>query len=141
MEPEKRGPYGAAVGYFGFQGNMDTAIPIRTIVMKDGIAYLQAGGGVVYDSDPESEWQETENKLAAPARAIAIAEGRADVILLIDNYDSFTYNLYQYLSELGADVHVVRNDAVSLEDIEESEAGEDRCLAGTVHPAGGWNIQ
>ncbi len=76
MEPEKRGPYGAAVGYFGFQGNMDTAIPIRTIVMKDGIAYLQAGGGIVYDSDPESEWQETENKLAAPARAIAIAEGR-----------------------------------------------------------------
>ena len=77
MEPEKRGPYGAAVGYFGFQGNMDTAIPIRTIVMKDGIAYLQAGGGIVYDSDPESEWQETENKLAAPARAIAIVEGRA----------------------------------------------------------------
>ena len=76
MEPEKRGPYGAAIGYFGFQGNMDTAIPIRTIVMKDGVAYLQAGGGIVYDSDPESEYEETTNKLAAPMRAIRVAEGR-----------------------------------------------------------------
>ena len=74
VEHEKRGPYGAAVGYFGFQGNMDTAIPIRTIVMKNGVAYLQAGGGIVYDSDPESEWEETVNKMAAPARAIVIAE-------------------------------------------------------------------
>lgn len=74
VEREKRGPYGAAVGYFGFHGNMDTAIPIRTIVMKNGVAYLQAGGGIVYDSDPESEWQETVNKMAAPARAIVVAE-------------------------------------------------------------------
>ena len=76
MEPEKRGPYGAAIGYFGFQGNMDTAIPIRTIVMKDGVAYLQAGGGIVYDSDPKSEYDETTNKLAAPLRAIRVAEGQ-----------------------------------------------------------------
>ena len=74
MEPEKRGPYGAAVGYFGFQGNMDTAIPIRTIVFKNGIAYAQAGGGIVYDSDPEAEYQETVNKLMAPLRAIQQAE-------------------------------------------------------------------
>ena len=74
MEPEKRGPYGAAVGYFGFQGNMDTAIPIRTIVLKNGIAYAQAGGGIVYDSDPEAEYQETVNKLMAPLRAIQQAE-------------------------------------------------------------------
>ena len=74
MESEKRGPYGGAVGYFGFQGNMDTAIPIRTIVLKDGIAYVQAGGGVVYDSDPESEYQETVNKAQAPLRAIQTAE-------------------------------------------------------------------
>ena len=51
MEKERRGPYGGAVGYFGFKGNMDVAIPIRTIVMKDGVAYVQSGGGVVYDSD------------------------------------------------------------------------------------------
>jgi anthranilate synthase component 1 len=74
VEREKRGPYGAAVGSCGFHGNMDTAIPIRTIVMKNGVAYLQAGGGIVYDSDPESEWQETVNKMAAPARAIVVAE-------------------------------------------------------------------
>ena len=74
MEIQRRGPYGGAVGYFGFQGNMDTAIPIRTIVLKDGIAYIQAGGGVVYDSLPEQEYQETVNKAQAPLRAIEQAE-------------------------------------------------------------------
>jgi len=74
MESERRGPYGAAVGYFGFQGNMDTAIPIRTIVMKDGVAYVQAGGGIVYDSDPEAEYEETVSKAMAPLRAIQVAE-------------------------------------------------------------------
>ena len=74
MEPEKRGPYGGAIGYFDFQGNMDTAIPIRTIVLKDDIAYVQAGGGIVYDSVPELEYQETVNKAQAPLRAIEQAE-------------------------------------------------------------------
>ena len=74
MEKERRGPYGGAVGYFGFQGNMDVAIPIRTIVMIDGVAYVQSGGGVVYDSDPTTEYQETVNKAAAPMRAIEQAE-------------------------------------------------------------------
>jgi anthranilate synthase component 1 len=74
MELQRRGPYGGAIGYFGFQGNMDTAIPIRTIVLKDGIAYIQAGGGVVYDSIPEQEYQETVNKAQAPLRAIEQAE-------------------------------------------------------------------
>lgn len=74
MEQERRGPYGGAVGYFGFQGNMDVAIPIRTIVYKDGIAYVQAGGGIVFDSDPATEYQETVNKMAAPLRAIDQAE-------------------------------------------------------------------
>ena len=74
MEPEKRGPYGGAVGYFGFQGNMDTAIPIRTIVLKDGVAYVQAGGGIVYDSVPALEYEETVNKAMGPLRAIEQAE-------------------------------------------------------------------
>lgn len=74
VEPEKRGPYGAAIGYFDFQGNMDTAIPIRTIILKNEVAYLQAGGGIVYDSDPKSEYDETTNKLAAPLNAIRLAE-------------------------------------------------------------------
>ena len=53
LEPDQRGPYAGAVGYFDFSGNMDTAITIRTIVMKDGMAYVQAGGGIVSDSVPE----------------------------------------------------------------------------------------
>jgi anthranilate synthase component 1 len=74
LEPDRRGPYGGAVGYFDFSGNMDTAITIRTIVMKDGVAYIQAGGGVVYDSVPETEYQETLNKARATLLAIDRAE-------------------------------------------------------------------
>ena len=75
LEPVKRGPYAGAVGYFSFSGNMDTAITIRTIVLKDGVAYLQAGGGVVFDSTPEGEYQETLQKAEALLRAIREAEG------------------------------------------------------------------
>jgi anthranilate synthase component 1 len=74
METDRRGPYGGAVGYFDFSGNMDTAITIRTMVMKDGIAHTQAGGGIVYDSVPESEYQETLNKARAIMQAIDQAE-------------------------------------------------------------------
>jgi anthranilate synthase component I len=74
LEPDKRGPYAGCVGYFGFSGNMDTAITIRTIVMKDGIAYVQAGAGIVYDSVPEHEYAETGNKARAMLRAIEDAE-------------------------------------------------------------------
>jgi anthranilate synthase component 1 len=62
------------VGYFSFSGNMDLAIAIRTLVIKDGMVHLQAGGGVVADSDPAAEWQETVNKAMAVRRAIEIAE-------------------------------------------------------------------
>ena len=74
LEPTRRGPYGGAVGYFSFSGNADTAITIRTLVVKDGIAYVQAGGGVVADSIPETEYEETVNKARAVLRAIEIAE-------------------------------------------------------------------
>ena len=74
LEPEKRGPYAGAVGYFDFSGNMDTAIAIRTIVIKDGTAYVQAGGGIVADSVPETEYQESLNKSAALLAAIDQAE-------------------------------------------------------------------
>ena len=74
IEPEKRGPYAGAVGYFSFSGNMDMAIAIRTMVMTKGIAYTQAGGGIVYDSVPESEYEETMNKAQALLRAIQQAE-------------------------------------------------------------------
>jgi len=75
LEGEKRGPYGGAVGYFGFSGTMDTAITIRTMVLKDGVAYIQAGGGIVADSVPEKEYQETLHKAQAVLRAIEQAEG------------------------------------------------------------------
>ncbi len=74
LEPDRRGPYAGAVGYFDFSGNMDTCITIRTIVMKDGVAHIQAGGGVVYDSVPEMEYQETLNK----ARALLLAIDQAE---------------------------------------------------------------
>ena len=74
LEPDKRGPYSGAVGYFDFTGNMDTAITIRTLVVKDGIAYTQAGGGIVYDSKPDLEYEETIHKASAVLRAIEQAE-------------------------------------------------------------------
>jgi anthranilate synthase component I len=74
LEPDKRGPYAGAVGYFDFSGNMDTAIAIRTIVIKDGTAYVQAGGGVVADSVPATEYQESLNKAQASLSAIDRAE-------------------------------------------------------------------
>jgi anthranilate synthase component 1 len=74
LEPVKRGPYGGAIGYFSFSGDMDTAITLRTIVMQGQTAYIQAGGGIVADSDPAAEFQETENKAGALVRAIEMAE-------------------------------------------------------------------
>jgi anthranilate synthase component 1 len=74
LEPVRREIYGGAVGYFSFSGNMDLAITIRTLVIKNGMVHLQAGGGVVADSDPTAEWQETVNKAMAARRAIEIAE-------------------------------------------------------------------
>lgn len=77
MEPHGRGPYGGAVGYFDLDGNMDTAITIRTMVVKDGAAHVQAGGGIVFDSVPETEYAETVHKASAVLRAIEQAEGGA----------------------------------------------------------------
>ncbi len=75
IEGERRGPYGGAVGYFSFSGNLDTALTLRTAVIKDGVAYVQAGGGIVYDSTPEDEYEETQHKAGALLRAIDKAEG------------------------------------------------------------------
>jgi anthranilate synthase component I len=74
LEPTRRGVYGGIVGYFGFGGDLDTAITIRTALLRAGMAYVQAGGGVVADSDPAAEEQETRNKAAAVLAAIAAAE-------------------------------------------------------------------
>ena len=76
VEGEKRGPYGGAVGYFSYSGNMDTALVLRTGIYKDGVMYVQAGGGIVADSVVEDEYQETRHKAGALMRAIDRAEGR-----------------------------------------------------------------
>jgi anthranilate synthase component 1 len=75
LEGEKRGPYGGAVGYFGYSGDMDTALVLRTGVYKDGVMYVQAGGGIVADSTGEDEYMETRHKAGALMRAIDLAEG------------------------------------------------------------------
>ena len=77
LEEDQRGPYAGALGYFGFGGNMETAITIRTIVMQDGVASVQAGGGIVYDSTPEAEFEETLNKAMALFTALDQAEARS----------------------------------------------------------------
>jgi anthranilate synthase component 1 len=74
LEQTARGPYGGCVGYFSFSGNLDCCITIRTALLKDGKAYVQAGGGWVNDSVPELEFQETVNKSKAMLKAIALAE-------------------------------------------------------------------
>jgi len=74
LEQSQRGPYGGCVGYFSFNGNLDCCITIRTALIKDGQAHVQAGGGWVADSTPESEFQETVNKAKAMLKAVALAE-------------------------------------------------------------------
>jgi anthranilate synthase component I len=74
FEPHRRGPYGGAVGYIDFTGNMDTCIALRTLVLKAGTAYVQAGAGIVADSVPSEEYHETVNKAKGLLKAIEIAE-------------------------------------------------------------------
>lgn len=74
LEPDKRGIYGGAMGYLAWNGNMDMAIAIRTAVIKDQTLYVQAGAGIVADSQPQSEWDETQNKARAIVRAVQMAQ-------------------------------------------------------------------
>jgi anthranilate synthase component 1 len=73
LETARRGPYAGAVGYAGFDGALDTCIAIRTMVIRDQTAYIQAGAGIVADSDPSAEYEETRAKAAALAEALRIA--------------------------------------------------------------------
>ena len=75
LEEERRGIYGGALGYIDFRDNMNMCIVIRTIVKKNDDVYLQAGGGIVMDSNPETEYVETENKAMAPFKALKMAGG------------------------------------------------------------------
>ena len=78
LEPHRRGPYAGAVGYFDFTGNMDTCIALRTMVIQDQMAYIQAGAGIVADSDPAAEYQETLNKALGLMQAIEVTESRLE---------------------------------------------------------------
>ena len=76
LEPTRRGPYAGATGYYGVDGRLDTCITLRTAFLKDGFAYFQAGGGVVADSQPSLEYEETRNKAGAMVRALEVARSR-----------------------------------------------------------------
>jgi anthranilate synthase component 1 len=78
LEPTKRGIYAGAVGYLSFNGDMDVAIAIRTAVIKDQMLYVQAGAGIVADSVPQSEWEETQNKAKAVVRAAEMVQTGLD---------------------------------------------------------------
>ena len=74
LEPTRRGPYAGTVGYFGFSGTLNSCITIRTLLFKDGKVYVQAGAGIVADSDPEKEYAETVNKAAGMMKALELAQ-------------------------------------------------------------------
>jgi anthranilate synthase component 1 len=74
QEPTCRGSYAGAVGYFGFSGNLDSCIALRTVLLKNGKAYVQAGGGLVADSTAVGEYEESRNKAKAALRALALAQ-------------------------------------------------------------------
>jgi anthranilate synthase component 1 len=81
LEADRRGPYAGAVGYISYSGDMDTCISIRTIVANSGRAHVQAGGGVVADSEPSMEYEETQNKARALLRAIRVAEAKEGPVI------------------------------------------------------------
>ena len=80
LEPHQRGPYGGAVGYFSYTGNMDFGITIRTMLLKNNRIYIQAGAGIVADSDPETEYRETQSKAAGMLRAIRLAASNFELM-------------------------------------------------------------
>jgi len=79
LEPVRRGPYAGAVFYLSASGDLDSCITIRTVLLKGGVAYVQAGAGIVWDSRPEREFEETVNKAKGMLSAIALAEGVSEV--------------------------------------------------------------
>ena len=102
LEKARRGFYAGAVGWFGFDGNCDSCIALRSVVLKNGKAFVQAGAGIVADSEPAREHEETERKAMAVLAAIARTQRRRQLkLLLIDNYDSFTYNLVADFRRVG----------------------------------------
>ncbi len=143
LEPVKRGGYGGAVGYLSYAGDLDTAIHIRTVVIAGGRAHVQAGGGTVADARPDAEQRESVAKTQAVLRADGAglqAAGVAMKVLVLDNYDSFTYNLVQYLGELGSELVVVRNDQATVAELLAGRLRPLRRLTGSLHAQRGGHL-
>ena len=145
LEPVKRGPYGGAVGYLSYTGELDTCIYIRSALVKDGRVHVQAGAGIVADSDAgyrgardRGEGRRRVRGHPAGLRAGGLAVTR---VLVIDNYDSFTYNLVQYLGELGAELDVVRNDAARRRRPARARAGPGGGVARALHARRGRRVR
>ena len=139
LESEKRGVYAGCVGYFSADGEMDTCIVLRTAIVKDGKMYVQAGAGIVADSVPESEHQRMRQQGEGPVprrrggRALCRPRREGPMIILIDNYDSFTWNLFHYLGDLGAETVVHRNDKISVGQVISAKPAGDRAVARALH--------
>ena len=118
LEEFRRGPYAGAVLYSLPDGTMDACIALRTMVIADGVAYLQAGAGVVARLRPGGRARGVPQE-ARRARGRDRPGGggvRAVKLLMLDNYDSFTYNLVHLFEELGVEVVTVRNDAITVDE-------------------------
>ena len=111
IEGQGRGVYCGSIGYFGFNGQVDLNIAIRTAMFSQGTARFQGGGGITARSEPAAEYEETLTKIT-PHHG-----GLRAMILIVDNYDSFVYNIARYFEELGQQVVVKRNDAVGEADL------------------------
>ena len=145
LEPVKRCSYGGAIGYLSWNGDLDTAIHIRTVVVKDGQVHVQAGGA---QSPTPSRHTSTTSRSTRPRRSSARSSWPASSpigseavnVLVIDNYDSFTYNLVQYLGELGAELDVVRNDKATVEELLERDPDRLVVSPGPCTPGRGGHL-
>ena len=118
LEQSKRGIYGGAIGYLDFAGNLDTCIAIRLVYKKNGEICIRSGAGIVADSIPESEFQECMQQGKSRCTGNRNCTGGTGMIVLIDNYDSFSYNVYQLIGSVEPDIKVVRNDEVTIKELE-----------------------
>ena len=155
-EGERRGLYGGAVGYLGYDGNLDTAITIRSAVLKDGQAHVHTGrrdrrrvragarvrgdraqgrGPAARDRAGRGRARDAGAPTRTPEPRRQADAGSPAMILVIDNYDSFTFNLVQALQAAGADVRVVRNDAIDRAGVEALADDPERGPAGDRHLA------